>query len=209
MIRRRALFTLALGLPLLARQATAQTAPSAPIQALNDALLQVMKTGKSSPFASRMATLTPVVQKVFNLPTLLKNSVGPARWNTIAEAQKTELLDVFTQFTVASYVGNFDAFNGETLTVAPETRKVGNDVVVATRLTGTAGDVTKIDYQMHEAGGTWKVVDILLDGAISRVAVTRSDFRALLAQGSSPADASPLIASLRSKAASLAAGNAS
>jgi len=58
---------------------------------------------------------------------------------------------------------------------------------------------------MRETGGVWHVVDILLDGSISRVAVTRSDFRALLA----PGDASKLIDSLRSKVANLVAGTAS
>jgi hypothetical protein len=45
-------------------------------------------------------------------------------------------------------------------------------------------------------------VDILLNGTISRVAVQRSDFRTLVAGG----DPAPLLASLRSRAVSLAAG---
>jgi phospholipid transport system substrate-binding protein len=82
-------------------------------------------------------------------------------------------------------------------------------VVVATRLVGTGGDTTKLDYQLRETAGGWRVVDILLDGAISRVAVTRSDFRSLLAQGTTAGDASALIASLRQKSTSLAAGGTS
>jgi phospholipid transport system substrate-binding protein len=188
--------------PALAQPA--KPGPASAIQALDDELLRVMKAGRTQAFAQRMAMLTPVIQSVFDLPTLLESSVGPARWGNISAAQKTELLEAFTEFTVSSYVGNFDAFNGETFTIAPELRHVGRDVIVATRLVGTGGDVTKIDYQLREANGAWRVVDILLDGAISRVAVTRSDFRALLAQN----DAGPLIASLRAKSASLAAGSA-
>jgi phospholipid transport system substrate-binding protein len=203
-IARRSLFALVL---LASAPAMAQPAPSGPIAAitaLDDGLLMVMKAGKAVPFARRMAMLTPVIQYVFDLPVLLQSSVGPAKWAGIPAAEKTALLDAFTQFTVSSYVGNFDSYDGETFTVVPELRHVGRDVVVATRLHAAGGDVTKLDYQMRETNGTWKVVDILLDGAISRVAVTRSDFRALLAQG----DASRLIASLRAKSASLAAGSA-
>jgi phospholipid transport system substrate-binding protein len=45
-------------------------------------------------------------------------------------------------------------------------------------------------------------VDVLADGAISRVAVQRSDFRRLLTRGGAPA----LAESLRMKSADLAGG---
>ena len=54
----------------------------------------------------------------------------------------------------------------------------------------------------NEAAG-WKVVDILLDGTISRVAVQRSDFASLVSSG----DASPLIGSLKSKVSLLSNGS--
>ncbi len=210
MIARRAWLALVSGAvasQALAVSASAQPAspgPAAAVQTLDNGLILVMKAGKTVPFAQRMAMLTPIIQFVFDLPTLLESSVGPARWGTISAPQKAELLDAFTEFTVSSYVGNFDAFGGEKFTIVPELRHVGRDVVVATRLTGTGGDVTKLDYQLRESNSRWRVVDILLDGAISRVAVTRSDWRNLLAQN----DARPLINSLRAKSASLAAGSA-
>jgi phospholipid transport system substrate-binding protein len=36
---------------------------------------------------------------------------------------------------------------------------------------------------MHQGPARWQVVDVLTDGAISRVAVQRSDFRSLLMSG--------------------------
>ena len=197
-----ALATFAAPLPAIAQ---GTPAPIQPIAALNAGLLQIMNAGKATPFAQRMAILTPIVEQGFDLGLLLRNSVGPSRWAAISDAQKAELLDIFTQFTVASYVANFDSFSGEKFVIAPETRQSGKDTVVQTRILGTGGDATKLDYVMREHDGTWHVVDVLLDGSISRVAVTRSDFRALLAS----ADASPLITSLRGKVANLAAGTAS
>ncbi len=55
---------------------------------------------------------------------------------------------------------------------------------------------------MRREHGGWKIVDVLLDGTISRVAVQRSDFRDVLAQGGATA----LIASLERKAADLTGG---
>jgi phospholipid transport system substrate-binding protein len=42
---------------------------------------------------------------------------------------------------------------------------------------------------------SWKIVDVLLDGSISRVAVQRSDFRHILANGGSDA----LVSNLQKK----------
>ena len=109
-----------------------------------------------------MATLTPIVQKSFDLALLLQNSVGPARWAGISDLQKAELMDVFTQFTVASYVANFDSANGEKFVIAPETRISGKDTVVQSRIVGSSGETTKLDYVMRETSGAWKVVDVLL-----------------------------------------------
>ena len=55
---------------------------------------------------------------------------------------------------------------------------------------------------MHQAADGWKAVDVLLDGSISRVAVQRSDFRALLAGGT----ADKLIRSLQEKVVQLSNG---
>ncbi len=55
---------------------------------------------------------------------------------------------------------------------------------------------------MREGGAGWRVVDVLADGSISRVAVQRSDFRRLLTRGGAQA----LAKSLRTKSASLTNG---
>jgi len=200
--RRGLLLTFAV-VPMTAALAQA-AGPTAPIAALNDGLLQVMRAGKATPFANRMAILTPIVQSSFDLTQILQNSIGPARWPSITGQQRTDLVDVFTQFTVASYVANFDSFNGEKFGIVPELRVIGADQVVQTRILGSGGEATRLDYVMRQAAGRWQVVDVLLDGTISRVAVTRSDFRALLGDG----NAGRLIDSLRGKVAGLASGAA-
>ena len=86
--------------------------------------------------------------------------------------------------------------------VSPATRAVGVEQVVSSTLTKPSGDVLRIDYVMGQTAGRWLVQDILLDGTISRVAVQRSDFSALLAQG----NATQLIASLEQKVSTLSGG---
>jgi phospholipid transport system substrate-binding protein len=200
--KRRVLIALAVLAPFAAQAEL--PAPAAPIAAFNDGLAAAMRAGKSTPFASRLQTLQPLVEKAFDLPLILQSSVG-LRWSALSAPQQQELLEAFTTFTVATWVANFDTDDGDTLQILPDLRAIGADQVVQTRIVPKTGQPTRLDYVMRDVGGTWKAVDILVDGSISRVAVQRSDFRALLRNG----DPAPLIAHLRDKAASLAAGSKS
>jgi phospholipid transport system substrate-binding protein len=201
-MRRRALLVLAAA--AIAGAVAAQDGPTVPIAALNEALLRIMRAGRASPFAERARTLAPVIESTFDLPQILATSVG-LRWTSIPPAQQERLLDVFTRYTVASYVANFDRYDGQRLDVSSQTRAVGSDQVVSTEVVPTNGDPRRIDYVMRRTSNGWRAIDVLLDGTISRVAVQRSDFRSLIAAG----DPGPLIASLQAKTTKLEAGEKS
>ena len=183
-----------------APSAETATPPEAtgPIVELDDALVRIMRLGHATPFAQRAAVIAPVIAQVFDLPRILQVSVG-LHWAEFAPAQQAKLLDVFTRYTIASYVANFDGYGGERFEILPQTRAVGADQVVATEIVPRSGDPTRIDYQMRHGDAGWQAVDVLLDGTISRVAVQRSDFRSLL-KGDGP---ERLIASLEHKVTKL------
>ena len=191
--------TLLLSLTLPATAYAQADSPATPIAAFNAALLAGMRAGRAAPFASRAAALRPSVERAFDLPAILQASVGP-RFAGFTEVARRTLLDAFTAFTVATWAGNFDTHGGETFEVSPQTRAIGDDQVVSTRIVPATGEPTRLDYVMRKGANGWKAIDILLNGTISRVAVQRSDFRALVAGG----DPAPLLASLRARAASLA-----
>lgn len=196
-LSRRSVLTAALLVPVIARAADPEAA--APIQALDQGLLAAMRAGRATPFAQRYQTLAPIVERAFDLPAILRTSVG-LRWVSLPPAQQQQLLDVFRKFTVCSYVANFDSYGGETIQILPGSRTIGPDQVVETRIAGS-GEPARIDYVMHRTSDGWRAIDVLLDGSISQVAVNRSDWRALLASG-----AGALIAQLQRKVADLSGG---
>ena len=174
---------------------------TAPIEALNTALIEVMKAGDSTPFAKRYQLLAPTIDQGFDLPRIIAVSVG-SYWSSLPTAQQQKLQQVFRSFIIANYVSNFHSYAGEVAAVAPRTRPVGAEQVVTSTITKPSGEVVRIDYVMGQRGPSWLVQDILLDGTISRVALQRSDFSALLAQG----NATQLIASLEQKVTTLSGG---
>jgi phospholipid transport system substrate-binding protein len=199
-LRRRTVVHLALiGLAGLPIGALAADPAIAPIQRLYDALLVVMKAGPPVPFEQRFAQLDPTIDAVFDLEGILQTSVGPS-WSGLPADQKSALRAAFRRYTTATYVNNFSQFTGQRFEISPATRALpNNDQVVTTQIIPTSGDPHRLDYVMRQANGAWRIVDVLADGTISRVAVQRSDFRHELLLGGSAA----LVTSLQTKAAEL------
>lgn len=176
---------------------------TAPIEALVSGLLQVMKAGSGTPFATRFGMLAPVIERTFDLVTVLQESVG-STWGMLPPDQQQMLFEAFQRYTVASYVNSFNEYNGQRFEVKPTLRPVGNgEQVVQTEITATSGESHELDYVMRQGASGWRAVDVLADGAVSRVAVQRSDFRRLLSRGGAQA----LAKSLRSKSADLSDGS--
>jgi phospholipid transport system substrate-binding protein len=183
-------------------QAASQPGPIAPVQRLDAALITAMQSGPRTPFTQRAAALTPVIEQTFDLDAVLAASVG-LTWPMVPDDQKIPLRAAFLHYTVASYAANFDKFNGQTFQVLPMVRDVGNgEAIVQTKLVSADGAATPLNYVMRNGPAGWKVVDVLANGSISRVAVQRSDFRELLASGGVPA----LMAALQRKVANLSGG---
>ncbi len=194
-ISRRGLFGMAVSsavLTIAAAPVRAETAAAAPVQRLNDALLVAMKAGQRTAFEERYQALAPVIDQVFSLDAVLAASVGLA-WANMSPEQKAQLLDAFRRYTVTSYLSNFDSYTGQSFEIMPAGRTLPNgDVVVSTQLTRPDKSPLRLDYVMRGGPAGWRAVDVLTDGAISRVAVQRSDFRGLLVAGGVPALAAGL-----------------
>jgi phospholipid transport system substrate-binding protein len=192
------------GVVVSLRQPMADPAAIAPIRELCDSLLRIMRAGATTAFAQRFAMLAPVIDRVFDLSSILQVSVGPT-WSSLPPDQHSALLTAFRRYTIANYVNSFDNYNGQRFEVQPDSRSLGNgDQVAQTRIISSSGESHELDYVMRQTAAAWKAVDVLADGSISRVAVQRSDFRRLVARGGGQA----LIDSLNQKTVDLSNGAA-
>ena len=176
---------------------------TAPIQGLNEALLTIMREGRQASFRQRYDAVAAAVDRALDIPFILRISVG-LNWSSMSAQQQQQLLGAFRDYTIASYVDNFDDYDGQTITVLPNPRQLATgEQVVSTEIKPRSGEPHRLDYVMHRMpDGSWKAIDVLADGTISRVAVQRSDWTALLASGGAPA----LLATLQRKTEALSQG---
>lgn len=175
-----------------------------PIAALLAGLLVAMKSGRTRPFRDRFNALAPSVDGAFDLPAVLRSSVGP-RFDTLPPDEQAQLLAAFRAFTISSYVSSFNNWSGERLEIVPGQRSVGESLVVRTVIQPAQGEAVPIDYVMQRTPAGWRAVDVLLNGSVSQNAVKRSDFRSLVTGGS----ALPLIQMLRRRVSDMSGGSVS
>ncbi|MDE1900129.1 MAG: ABC transporter substrate-binding protein [Alphaproteobacteria bacterium] len=158
--------------------AHAETGPAATIRAFYAQLTATIKQGDALGFAGRCQKLDPVIRATFNLPLMAQMSVG-ASWDSASAQEKADLIDAFSEFSVATYASQFASDDGETFTVTGE-KKTPNGVIVESELKPKAGDPVSLDYLMRpDAKGKYRVVDVYLDGTISQMATRRAEFSSI------------------------------
>jgi len=146
----------------------------------------VMKDGPALGIGGRVDRLMPAVERSFDLKTMAQFMVGPS-WSAMPAAEQDAVAAAFERMTVASYAANFARYSGQSFSVDPQVAERGGDKIVQSKMSDPAGDPVAFTYRMRQAGGTWKIVDVFLEGYISELATRRSDFAATVASGGAPA----------------------
>jgi len=152
--------------------------PQDNVRGFYDTLLTTMRNGPTLGQSGRYARLAPVVDRVFDVPSMTRLAVGPT-WATLPPAQQQQLIDAFRHYIAATYADRFDSYSGQQLQVTGE-RPYNADVIVQTKIVKSDGDTTTLDYLMHQNQGSWQISDVFLDGTISQLAIQRSEFHSIL-----------------------------
>ena len=176
----------ALVAPASVAQAQASDPARAPVQALCDGLVTIMKGGKTMGVRGRAASIGPVVDRAYDIPLMTRLTVGTG-WNAIAPADQTALVAAFRRMVAGQYATNFDSFSGEKFTVDPKVETRGTDKLVRTSLIQTGEAPIPIGYRLRASGGGWKIIDVYYRNSISQLATRRSDFSRVLATGGAKA----------------------
>jgi len=152
--------------------------PQSNVRGFYDALLTTMRNGPTLGQSGRYARLAPVVDRVFDVPSMTRLAIGSS-WAALSPAQQQQLVEAFRHYIAATYADRFDSYSGQQLQVTGE-RPYNGDVVVQTKIVKSDGDTTTLDYLMRQNQGSWQVSDVYFDGTISQVAIQRSEFYSIL-----------------------------
>lgn len=164
--------------PMAASQAA--PGPATVVGEFHDQLLAAMKRAEAESVKQRFETLSPAVDKAFDLERMIRVA-GGSQWESADPAQRTTLLKAFRRLSIATYASQFDGYSGERFETVGDRPGPQDTVLVQTRIVGAEDLNAGLTYVMKETNSRWLIADILLDNSVSQLAVRRSEYRRILA----------------------------
>jgi phospholipid transport system substrate-binding protein len=148
------------------------------VQGLYDALLNTMKNARTLGQSGRFTQLAPVIRRSFDIASMARLSVGPS-WSTLTDAQRQQMTESYGRYISAIYADRFDGYAGQRFEVIGE-QPAPAGVMVKSQITKSNGEPVEVAYLLHRSSDSWLISDIYVDGAISEVAMRRSEFAAIV-----------------------------
>jgi phospholipid transport system substrate-binding protein len=150
------------------------------VEELNQGLLGIMQRGKELGFEGRRDQIRPIVEARYDFPFMAEKSVGSA-WQQLGEPERARLTDALARLAIATYAGRFASYDGERF----ETLGVDDGgfatLIVHSRIVEKSGQITPLDYRMRQTpDGQWRIIDVLLNGTVSELALRRADWTAVI-----------------------------
>ena len=148
----------------------------------------------------RRQVLVDVISKRFNFEEMAKRTVG-AEWAKSSPEERREFVESFRTLLSNSYLGRIENYSGEKVHYNKEITD-GEHAEVRTEI-DTGQSTIPIDYKMENAGGDWRVYDVVVEGT-GLVSNYREQFKRILRKESFEA----LSKTIREKAALITAPGA-
>ncbi len=161
--------------------AVAET-PRAVVETFHQSLLEVMKSATELKLRGRYERLTPPIENTFNLPVMIQIASG-TKWRGASNEEKAKLIDAFKRVSVGTYASRFDGFSGEKFETVGEQDGPSGAKLVLTRIVRPNKDAVPLTYVTRKFGEDWRVVDVIVSGGISELAVRRSEYNTILNDG--------------------------
>ena len=174
-------------------QDTAEATPVAEVEApLDDSaarlvigefhtqLLDIMRRSDELGHDGRAEALYPILNAGMNVKALGVGAVGKRAWGEWSEEQQEQFIESFTRFMYATYAARFNTFNDQQFHLLGTRAGPRGSIIVQTELRHPNNPPTNLTYLMIHRDDRWGIADIFLDGAVSEVAMRRSEYSSVL-----------------------------
>ncbi len=170
--------------PVTARQAQAVdiTAARATIVDLEDALLDLMRSGESTNFEERFERIDPVVRRTIDLRYIARVALGEYD-GTLSEQDAERYFSAFARLSIANYAANFASYNEQRFTPETPVPLSGDRALVRSQMTRKKGEPVRFDYLLRlNEERQWRITNIVANG-VSDLALKRTEFTSVLQNG--------------------------
>lgn len=165
------------------------------IRRYQSAVLSVMQRADALGPTGRADALDAPVRATFDFDRMARTAAGPA-WRAADPGTRNAMVEAFAAFSVATHADRFSGYGGEAFEVTGTRAGPAGTLLVETRIVRPGGEpAVPITYVVAQGRQGPKVVDVLLEGSISEVALRRSEWSSISQRAGLPG----LIAALQER----------
>ena len=169
-----------LALPALAEEEVPPAGASAPVEALYAALTGTMKAGDTLSLEARRARLEPTIDAAYDVGFMASKALG-RHGRTLSAEQREEWTQTFRDLTVNTYATRFATFSGQEFSVDDVVASARGTAMVHTQILSPGSEPVDIRYRVRaDAEGTWRIIDVFLNGTVSELALRRSEYSSVI-----------------------------
>ncbi len=171
---------IAISLLVAGQHASAQSTETAPVEMLQNGLLDILANPPTGGSAARSAALGELMEGTFAIDAMGEVAVGVRTFRGWNKRQREAFIEAFARFMVATHASRFVGAADQGFEIeGSEDAQSGRKIVHARYLRAEAPTVP-IDYLVQPADGGWRILDVYLDETISLLALHRSEFSSVL-----------------------------
>lgn len=170
--------------------ATLSASPAETVGTYHDRLIKSVSDNAGKTDKARYEALAPAMDEAFDFESMIKTAAG-SHWAKADPATQQDLLAAFRHVSIATYADQFagltkGAFSSKGTRNGPRNLKLVDTVL------HTGSDDVAMTYVVRQKNDNWLIVDVLLRGGISELALRASEYASTLKDGGAAALAKTL-----------------
>lgn len=152
----------------------------------HDALLAALARTQGEPDPVRYKALEALMDDAFDYEAMIRTAARSG-WQSATDAEKKALVAAFRRVSIATNADRFADLKGGTFTLMTSRDGPRGLKLVETVLKPGDSDPVPLTYVLRQskdgAPGQWRIIDVLLNGGISELAVRASEYNRVLNDG--------------------------
>lgn len=153
------------------------------VQDMGQEVLGVLKDQKKT-FTEKKAVLRTLFTETVDTNWIARFVLGPT-WKTATPEQKSRYTELYRTYLTETYISKFENDSDSKVTdikILNIKDAPANAFTAHTSIIQSDGETVAVDYLLKEKDGTFKVIDIIIEG-VSLLATHRNEFNTLAASG--------------------------
>jgi phospholipid transport system substrate-binding protein len=147
------------------------------VKSLADKAIDILRD-RSVSLEGREDRLRSLLHDSFAMEKIGRFVVG-RYWNAMTPDQQGEYQELFAAWVLRTYSARLGGYSGQQFVIDRTADAGSSDLYVRTRIVQDGMEPLRCDWRIRDFGGTYKVVDVVVEG-VSMLATQLSEFGAVL-----------------------------